>query len=243
MPTFPPLLAGHEVSGGAGAFESAVSACVNGKSGAGDVYWSPDDAGIDVAVVLEPEVPEAQALRMLFVAMVAFGDSFGAVAPPEIGVFYQWPNQFRISGASVGRARVGVPALRVSDIPAWMVVGIEVRSRPYDGPLEPGHDLMRTSLWDEGAGELDHRRMIESFSRHFLTWVYTWSEDGFGPVHEAWMDRAMGRDELCEISWQGEVNRGRFLSIDEQGRMLLKGKSGTVALPLDPIVERPGQAA
>jgi biotin-(acetyl-CoA carboxylase) ligase len=236
-PVFPPLLKGHCVAEGAKAFDAAAATASAGSAGAGDLFWSRDEAVIDIAVVLEPECIEVQALQMLFVAMVAFGDSFGAIAPPEIGVFYRWPNGFEISGASVGRARVCVGPLR-EEVPEWMVVGITVRNMPYDGPVEPGHDLQRTTLWDEGAGELDHVRMVESFARHLLTWVHNWSEDGFRPVNEAWMGRATGRDELHEIKWQDARHKGVFLAVGEDGQMLLKGKNGTVALPLEPVVER-----
>ena len=241
-PVFPPLLTGHCTADGAEAFATAVTAASNRSAGAGDLFWSREDAFIDIAVVFEPDCAEAQALQMLFTAMVAFGDSFGAIAPPEIGVFYRWPNRFEISGASVGQARICVGPQR-DGVPTWMVVGIIVRKAPYDGVVEPGHDLQRTTLWDEGAGQLVHVQMIESFARHLLTWVHNWMEDGFRPVHDAWMGRATGRDELFEIEWQGTRHKGKFLTLDEEGRMLLKGNKNTVALPLGPVVERAGAGA
>ncbi len=237
-PTFPPLLSGHRVEAGLSPFAAAVAAAETGGAGAGDLFWNDDAETFQVSVVLEPECPERQALQMLFVAMVAFADSFGAVGPPEIGIFYQWPNGLRVSGASIGRARIATGSGGSAGVPAWLVVGIEVRVMPFGGKAEPGHDLLRTSLWDEGAGDLDRVLLIESFSRHFLTWVHNWSEDGFKPVYGAWIGRAIGHGEQCEIKWQGKVHAGTFLAIDENGQMLLKGKAQTVALGLAPVVER-----
>lgn len=238
-PTFPPLLSGRAVHDGQSAFANACAAGVGGGARAGDVFWSKSQDVLDVAIVLEPECAEAEAQQMLFATMVAFGDSFGAIAPPEIGVHYQWPNGFRISGASIGRARIAIGTSGDDGVPRWMVVGLEVRIRPYDTKIEPGHDLLKTTLWDEGAGELDATMLISSFSRHFLTWVNNWTEDGFQPVHSAWLARALGRDELCEFAWQGKKHKGRFLSIDDEGNLLLKEKKTTVSLPLEPVIERP----
>lgn len=223
-------------------FDAAVAAAAKGEASAGDLYWSGDEAVLQVSVVLEPECDEAKALQMLFVMMVAFADSFGAAGPPEIGIFYQWPNGLRITGASIGQARVAVSSEQVDGIPKWMAVGIEVQMLPHQDKVEPGYDLLRTSLWEEGAGELDRVMLIESFARHFLTWVHNWSEDGFKPVYEAWIGRALGHKERCEIRWQGKVHKGTFLSIDEEGQMLLRrggAKSAAMAaLPLEPVVER-----
>ena len=236
--TFPPLISGHEVGSDKSAFTSALRGCDQNSAGAGDLFWSSNEAVLDVSVVLEPECKEHEALQMLFVAMVAFGDSFGAIAPPEIGVHYQWPNEFRISGASVGRARVAVSDANNDGMPEWLVVGIEVRVQPYASPIEPGRDLLRTTLWDEGASELDSAMLIESFARHLLTWIHNWGEDGFKPVHDAWLARAQGYEQTCEITWQNKTHKGKFLSIDEQGGLLLKNTKTTVALPIAPIVER-----
>ncbi|MGI9463606.1 MAG: biotin/lipoate--protein ligase family protein [Aestuariivirgaceae bacterium] len=238
-PTFPPLLNGRPVDAATGSFKGSREACGKGDAGAGDLLWSKAEDVLDVAVVLEPEVPAAQSMQMLFAAMVAFGDSFGAIGPPEVGLFYRWPNVMLINAAHVGLARAGLPDCADSDVPPWMVVGLNVRIQPGPQAPESGYDLTNTSLWDEGGGEVDRTMLVESFARHFLTWINSWTEDGFKPVHDAWMARADGRDEIVEIKWQGDKHKGRFLSLDEDGNMLLKRKAETLALPVMAIVERP----
>ena len=73
-PTFPPLLTGHAVRGNEPAFETACARAAGGELGAGDVVWSRDTALIDLAVILEPDVPLETAVQMLPLAMVALGD-------------------------------------------------------------------------------------------------------------------------------------------------------------------------
>jgi hypothetical protein len=53
----------------------------------------------------------------------------------------------------------------------------------------PGERMDATTLHEEGAGEVDRTQLIESVSRHFLTWVDTWQHEGFRPVHDNWTGR------------------------------------------------------
>ncbi|NNE22962.1 MAG: hypothetical protein HKN11_10170 [Rhizobiales bacterium] len=239
-PTFPPLLSGRAVAAGEDAFAAALGACTGGDAGAGDVFWSRSQGVMDVAVVLEPEVSATRSLQMLFVAMVAFGDSFGAIGPPEVGVFYRWPNQMLINDARFGEARVGLPDVPGDTVPDWLVVGLTVQIHPDESGPEPGHDLLNTSLWYEGAGEIDRTMLVESYSRHLLTWINKWGDDGFKPVHENWLGRAIGHDDVIDIDWNGKRHKGKFLSIDEEGNLLLKKKKDTASLPVADIVVRAG---
>ena len=196
-------LSGQPVADGEDVFSTAMLACVAKAAGAGDVFWSKSEAVMDVAIVLEPEVAVGPSLQMLFVAMVAFGDSFGAIGPPEVGVFYQWPNQLFINDAKFGQARVGLPEASDEVVPDWLVINMVAQLQPNERGPEPGHDLTNTSLWNEGAGEINRTMLVESYARHFLTWINNWNEDGFKPAHEIWTGRAKDRDEIIEISWQG----------------------------------------
>ena len=239
-PTFPPLLNGRPVDEGTDAYQAAITACQAGDAGAGDIFWSRSEAVMDVAVVLEPDVPAATARQMLFAAMVAFADSFGAIGPPEVGVFYRWPNQMLINDARVGEVRVAMPDTAADAVPGWLVVGVLVNIQPSDDGPEPGYDLINTSLWYEGAGEVDRTLLVESFSRHFLTWINNWSDTGFKPVHEAWIGRAIGHDEVIDIKWHGKRHKGKFLSIDEEGNLLLKKKNETISLPVTDLIDVAG---
>ncbi len=237
-PTFPPLLTGRAVREGEDAFACATAACRSGEAGAGDLFWSGSEDVLDAAIVLEPEVSAGRSLQMMFTAMVAFGDSFGAVGPPETGVFYRWPNEFLINAARIGSVRTTMDVGAPDDVPAWLAIGLNVRIRPYHDAPEPGYDLLRTSLWDEGAGDLDRTMLLESYARHLLTWIHNWNEDGFRPVHDAWMARLEGRDEVRKVKWQGKSHSGKLLSIDEDGNLLIGKKTGTVSLPVEAVVER-----
>jgi len=64
-PIFPPLLASRPVRAPNRPFENACNDAMQGKAGAGDVYWAQNTRVLDCAIVLEPEVPLAQALQKI----------------------------------------------------------------------------------------------------------------------------------------------------------------------------------
>ncbi len=239
-PTFPPLLQGIDVKGRPEPFERACADAASGAAGAGAVYWGRSTSDVKLAVVLEPEVDAARSLQMLIALMVAFGDAFGSIGPPEVGVFYRWPNNLVVNDALIGEMRAALPsAAGPTDVPDWLVVGIDVRLSRAERVVEPGHDLQNTTLEEEGCGDLTRTQLVESVCRHFLVWIHTWNEDGFKPVHDAWLPRAESRNETVTLQRGGVEHTGQFVGIDEQGNMLLRPPDGdVVALSLLDAVTR-----
>lgn len=237
-PTFPPLLTGHDVKGKPGPFETACARAQGGEAGAGDVFWARDTARFDWACVLEPEVETARALQMHFTAMVALGDAFGAIAPPEVGFQYRWPGELLVNGGKAGQARLAVGPEDGEGVPAWLAVGLDLVIRRDNGGQEPGANPDTTALHEEGCGEITRTELVESVSRHFLTWVHTWNDEGFRSVHENWLGRADGWEEDITVAWAGTEHTGKFLTIDDEGNMLLKGDDGITSLAIAEAVER-----
>lgn len=229
---FPPLLTGRPVAAGADAFALARQAAAQGVAGAGDVFWSEAIDRLDFAVVLEPEVGLTEALQAHLALMVAFGDALGALSPPEVAVHYRWPSTILVNGAEVGRARLAsAEAPAGSAVPPWLVAGLEIAIRRPDLP-EPGLDPCHTSLWEEGCGEIDRTRLVESVSRHFLAWIDTWQSEGLRPVVEAWLARAADRGREVSIRHDRRQIEGRFLGMDEHGNLLVQSAAGTEAVSL-----------
>ncbi|SDU05190.1 biotin/lipoate--protein ligase family protein [Stappia sp. ES.058] len=222
-PTFPPLLTGHAVPASADVFEDACRGAQDGRFGAGDFVWSRRTDTVSLALVLEPEVPASRSFEMLFLTMVAANDALGAITPPETALTFLWPDVFKVNGAKVGRARLATSdELDDDGAPLWLTVALEFRLAPLDGPLEPGETPDRTSLIDEGAVDLDRTQVIESLSRHLLTWIHSWDVDGFAPVLDNWLFRAEGYRGAHAVESVGGVVEGTFLGLDEEGNLLIK---------------------
>jgi len=222
-PVFPPLLTGIAVEPARNTADVAVTAAAAGKAGAGDLFWSQSEDRLNMAIVLEPEVPLAKAAQMLHLMAVAFGDAFGAISPPEISVHYRWPGDILVNAAKAGSVDLLVPAgTAAGDVPPWMVLVLDVGITLDLSVENPGELPDHTTLHEEGAGEVTSIELLHSVARHFLTWIDTWTHDGFKAVHENWWGRAFGTDQDVTIVHAGDTVTGRATGMDEAGNLLFR---------------------
>ncbi len=230
-PVFPPLIAGHCVKA-ADPFAVAAEQAAAGTAGAGDLYWADHEHQLRAAIVLEPDADAAHVEAIHLATMVALGDCIGALSPPEVGIFYRWPDKICANGAVVGMARfvAGPPADGAA--PAWLITGVDVSIRAEHPNFEPGRTPDITTLWEEGCGDIRLVPLLESFARHLNTWIHTYETDGTRPVHEAWMARAEGRGETIVVGVGNVERSGTFLGLDECGDLILKTERGTELLSL-----------
>jgi biotin-(acetyl-CoA carboxylase) ligase len=228
-PTFPPLLTGKPVTAPQRPLERAMTDALKGKAGAGDTYWLKSTRVVDVAIVLEPEVPLAQALQMTYVGQVAFLDAFGVLSPPEIALQFHWPGAIMVNAAVAGAYYCAVPdGAGLNDVPDWLIVDLFVHYATNEDDTDPGLNPDRTSLIEEGCAEFTVPDLIESYSRHFTTWVDDWEADGFRRVHDAWIGRAWGQDEPAGFTEDGSEFEAKPVGLDENGNLMVKPDKGAV---------------
>jgi BirA family transcriptional regulator, biotin operon repressor / biotin---[acetyl-CoA-carboxylase] ligase len=240
-PMFPPLLNGRVVVKGENPTALAISGAQSGELGAGDTLWLQDLAQVDLAIVLEPDDPLDKSIQMLPLAVAAAGDCLSTLTPPQVGLQFRWPGTLLLNGADVGACALTAPDnCEAAAVPAWMVLNFALRFS-FDETFEPGSTPGVTSLVEEGGEELSTADVLESFSRHFLSLLDTWSNDGFENIAESWSGRLEGLGEAVEIPHPAGTISGRALGLDEGGNLLVKPDAGdtTVALPLMDCVARP----
>lgn len=245
-PQFPPLLKGHVFENKSGLNDYVKAKTGEGSFSAGDLIWSTATKRAECAIVLEPDIAWHQALAMVPLAMVAVADSLGAIAPPNLAITFGWPNKIYANGALVGEVnmefsralnRAEQPQTSTSPDFAILSLRIEIESEQSLSldQGEPGHNLTTTVLHEEGCGEIDRTQIIESWSRHFLTWLDSWQQEGFKAVQENWMFRAKKRNQLLSIKTNKSNYQGKMSGLDENGSLLLENETGTHVIPLAEI--------
>ena len=238
-PQFPPLLKGHAVKTPTRPFAHACRLAKSRQLGAGDAVWSRNTARAELAIVLEPEVRLERALQMAPLMMVALGDCIGSLSPPKVAIHYRWPTGILLNGSMAGEVRLGAPNVAADAVPDWLVVGAELE---IAAPREERQDWSRTSLSEEAGPEITHTDVLRSLAAHFLTWLNTWQDDGFYPVHDQWLFRAEGRDAQVTIVRGGASIEGQVLGLDESANLLVKTGSGEVrSLAFLDCVEMPNE--
>jgi len=234
-PTFPPLLNGHDVPGTESAFAVACARASSRELGAGDIVWSRHASRIDIAIIMEPEVSLETAVQMLPLSMVAIGDCLGALTPPQVGQTFSWPGTIRVNGGLAGVMKAAAGGKRdAGSVPGWMVVGLWLRHLREDSDPEPGDVPDQTWLSEEGCEDLTRSEIIESYSRHFLTWLNSWNEDGFKSVHASWLYRAHENEEEISFELGGKSLTGVMSGLDDNGNLLYRdGDTTKSALLID----------
>lgn len=157
--------------------------------GAGTLCHLGSPIRVEAAVVLEPEMPLAQARLALQVGANALADALTVLGPPEIPLGFQWPATLLVNRARAGQIRLLAPeGAAEQDTPEWLVLGFECRMAWRDGH-EGGLAPDDTALMDEGFDETTPDEIIETWARHLMAGMDEWQARGPRRVAERFLAR------------------------------------------------------
>ena len=182
--------------------------------------WTSPRGNLYLSLVLRPEGPPSEAAQLAFVACLGVGGMVGSFATPLTPMTYKWPNDILLAGRKV--AGVLLEAESKGDALDWLVVGVGVNL--VSAPPDARHPA--TDLRSEAENPVSVEAALESFARHFLTWVSRWTGDGFGPVREAWRARAAHLGKEIEVRLPNETLTGVFADLGANGELLLDTAAG-----------------
>lgn len=187
---------------------------------------------LDCSVVLQPGMALPEARLVVYVGVLGLGDALGAVVPPGLDVTYRWPNVIEANIAPAARIDLYVPGGKsVSGTPPWMTLrAVVALTSVIDG--DPAAPAFETTIADEGGPEVAVVDLLESFTRHFLTWMTRWEEDGFDPVRAMWLRHAPSHGEKIQLAMAGRKSSGLFRDIGDDGAMILQGPRATRTISL-----------
>ncbi len=227
-PTFPPLLRGEETPRGQDPFAKAVAQAALGTK-PGLVAWTRDEAAMRAALVLAPEAPLERAMTATFAVALGLGDALGSIGPPEVAVHYVWPATIKVNGGDCGALRAAASTTDPAAEPDWLVVGVHVDYLLPTGD-DPGRTPEQTCLVEEGCIDVTPPLLLESWSRHTLSWINRWLDEGFRPLHDHWRARAWNMGEPL-------ADGGLFVGLDDTGGMLVRTAKTTELRPLTTMLE------
>ena len=218
-PIVPPLLKAIKTTDPTG---DAIKNVRSQTAGAGNLFWAPGKSTADLAIVLEPEVDRLRALEMLPLAMVALSDCLAVLLPPQVAVQFRGSNDIIVNGGHAGSVKValaktsndkmrpGSPGSH--DGPDWLVLSIKIALTSPDKDIAPGVNPDVTSLDEEGWEQPDLNKFIETYARHFLSWMAAWNDQGFAPVARAWKFKAEDQKDpdLSQVSHTAAIYESKI---------------------------------
>jgi BirA family biotin operon repressor/biotin-[acetyl-CoA-carboxylase] ligase len=188
----------------------------------GTLLWSEARGRLSLALLLLPDRDWEESAPVAIAAIVALGDAIGALAPPTVAVTNWWPDRLEINAGLVGG--VALDALGPDpSAPARLILRTEV-AVASSGGAEPGHFPDVTSLAEEGCEEITPILLLESFARHFLSWLHRWQEDGFAPLRASWRARGPRIGTPLAIELRGRLQRGSFRDLGPGGELVLQAE-------------------
>lgn len=198
------------------------------SEGAGTLVFVGRFDLVEFAVVLEPDEPLLRARRTFYAGMSALMDALAVNAPPEKPMDIDWPDAIRVDTGLVGGGRLAWPdEADENEPPQWLVFGAMIRTvSTMEG--EAGLRPLSTALEDEGFSDMTAGEFVEAFSRHFMSAIDRWQEQGFG---------AVAREYLSRLPAEQGVRR----DIDDNGDLLVRrmGKTDVERKKLLPALLKP----
>lgn len=206
-----------------------------GRGRLGRSWYTPPGAALAVSLILRPRPAERRwPARLTALAALALVQVLREkVLQPEIGI--KWPNDVLVNGKKV--AGVLVETLWQGDQPQAFILGMGVNVLKAARPPLPETAFPATTLEDE-LGERPRRDLL---LRAWLEALLIWRERLGDPIFiQAWEQAMLWREQMLEVqSGDGQTLIGRWIGLEEDGRLRLQTAEGIYSLPFGEVQLRP----
>jgi BirA family biotin operon repressor/biotin-[acetyl-CoA-carboxylase] ligase len=194
-----------------------------GRGRRGRVWTSPPGNLYASALLIDPS-PVAIAAQLGFVAGVALRralDDLGASDDVEL----KWPNDLVWRGAKLAGLLAEGTAL--SDGRLACIVGIGVNCLSAPSGLAYAADSLSNALGQAVSPERLFARLAPRFEESLALWR---GGAGFAEIRARWLAHAAGLRGPIRIAGAQSFREGVFETLDERGRLLLRGAGGVEAV-------------
>jgi BirA family transcriptional regulator, biotin operon repressor / biotin---[acetyl-CoA-carboxylase] ligase len=205
-----------------------------GRGRRGRAWISPPDNLYATLMTIDPAPAEA-APQLGFVAALALHDAAVAVAPALASrLALKWPNDLLCAGRKIA----GI-LIEGEGNPVVAAVGVGVNCRHHPDATE----LPATDFATEGA-QVDAATLFGHLTGAMQARLTLWNRGaGFAAVRAAWLSRALGLGQEIRVRLAERETTGRFETIDDAGRLVLRTAKGEVEAVAAGDVFPFGQAA
>lgn len=203
----------------------------SGRGRRGRAWETPEgNLAATLLVVLDERMHMAATLG--FVAGLSLSDALAAVVPGKVRVGadaarggrnrfeLKWPNDVLAEGAKLAGILLESTLLADGRLAVAVGIGVNVVAHPEGTPY-PATSL--AALGWNGDAELLFLALSDAWMVNMRIWD---NALGLGLIRDRWLERAAGLGGEVAVRVDGEVSRGIFETIDEQGRFVIRQSGG-----------------
>ncbi|MDF1599881.1 biotin--[acetyl-CoA-carboxylase] ligase [Mesorhizobium sp. YIM 152430] len=198
--------------------------------------WQTQRGNLAASLLLTPDVPLGKAAALGFVAGLALSDALEAVVPQariDIDVNggstagrgrfeLKWPNDVLAHGAKLSGILLESAMLDAERFALVVGIGVNVVTFPQDVPYPA------TSLKELGA-DCNAETLFLALSDAWIDNERLWRDGrGLDAIRNKWLARAAGLGSEVAVRADGRVVRGRFETIDEECRFVIRENDGNI---------------
>ena len=197
--------------------------------------WETPEGNLAATLLLVDRYDLKTAATLGFVAGLALGDALNAVAPQTqiaIGLDgagsgrkrfeLKWPNDVLADGAKLAGILLESHLLGDGRVALAVGIGVNIVAHPADVPYPA------TSLAALGAS-CDAEELFAALSDAWTENARIWNRgSGLTEIRRLWLARAAGLGAEVAVNIGGEVKRGVFETIDEDGRFVIRDARGDI---------------
>ncbi|MGB0412504.1 MAG: biotin--[acetyl-CoA-carboxylase] ligase, partial [Pikeienuella sp.] len=180
--------------------------------------WEPVMGNLFATLLIKPKTRAADAARLSFAACLAVGDLLEAEG---CTAQMKWPNDPLLNGGKV--AGVLLEGSGAGDRLDWLAIGIGVNLADCP-PGEPDAAHPPTSLRAATGRLVSTEDALTVIAASLHKWEMVLARDGFGPLRDAWLSRAVKIGETITARLPGKSLTGVFEDVDETGALILRAK-------------------
>ncbi len=183
--------------------------------------WTSPEGNLYTSLLLVDPCPMRHAPQLGFVTGLALHEAVARVAGEGRGLALKWPNDLLVHGAKLAGILLEAQSVGPGRVLAVAIgCGVNVVGAPADTPYPATH--LRAL-----APETDREALFEAFSAAMARRLAEWDRgSNFAAIRRAWLDRAAGLGGEARVRLPGGDRVGRFVGLDEAGRLQLETSNG-----------------
>ncbi len=188
-----------------------------------DRSWTSPEGNLYASLLLSEPSPFERAPELTFVAALALRDAILAVAPalaPQLA--FKWPNDLLLSGEKCAGILIEGEVDPGRNLIVVIGVGVNCITHPAAA------NFPATDLRAHGA-DITPRQLFQRLSATMWERITQWHRgNGFAAIRGDWLGAARGIGEEIRVGNGGSEKIGRFVGLDQSGRLVLERPGGGI---------------